>query len=590
MRGAALARAGRASMGHDGRRERKPQDVLAKRVPIITESITHSTGHGIAQENVLTKANRLRSGGSSSSSSGASRRGDMHSKDAKAQCADAAANAVVQSSSRTWMQSTVELVGSEGEVYALRPTGERRNTCPRENKIWKVADESVLDVGESSQGSTASGTDSSWDCPPSKANPKGQLPRRRVGQSNRLQAASDSGMKHVQRQRQENPIPCIISSDPLVPNHPGNIKLLNQHQSSPVVRAEQEVPPSGHNVRGCGPELQNAAVLHKDISPDSVSAGTAKDSRRPAAAVPVHVLGSDIPDIAKDQTQLHIDRARSRLRGPSGVALSSQASTSSQNPSKTPNRGLQVAASKNPPEPTDALKAPLVAEGSQAAPVVSASGVARNGQVPVVSRASRSSRSSSGQRDAGSISGGFDRVMVLPATATTWADDTAANIGSPELHGCDGELPQDIRRVLLEALHGSSQDFEAVCCTLREPVPVLPSQGARSRGPYHQQRSPPVDEAADAIVATLRPSALDKCPTTSHLPPDKFSDQISSRLARLDPKWRVALLELLEEAEKKDSGQDNLHKPRQKTSKLLPPSSHPAVQCYKPAKQRQRQS
>merc|ERR1712129_310080 len=105
---------------------------------------------------------------------------------------------------------------------------------------------------------------------------------------------------------------------------------------------------------------------------------------------------------------------------------------------------------------------------------------------------------------------------------------------------------------------------------------------------YHQQRTPPADEAADAIVATIRPPGVDACSAASHLPPEKFSDQISSRLARLDPKWRGALLQLLEEAEKKDSEQDNLHRPRKKTSQLLPQSSNPAWQCYKQAKQRQR--
>jgi len=243
------------------------------------------------------------------------------------------------------------------------------------------------------------------------------------------------------------------------------------------------------------------------------------------------------------------------------------------------------------------LKVPFVVESVQAAPVASGSAVARKAQVPVASRASRGSRPSSGTREEASVSGGFDRVMVLPATAATWADDTSAahNNGSssPELNCCDGELPQDIRRVLLEALHGSSQEFEAVCSTLREPVPALPGQRARSRGHYHQQRSPDVDELGDAIVATLRPPAHgvlggDASPVTS-LPQEKLPDQLLSRLERLDPKWRGALLQLLEEAEKKDSEKDGLHRPRKKSSQLAPPSSNPAWQCYKQTKQRQRQ-
>lgn len=159
----------------------------------------------------------------------------------------------------------------------------------------------------------------------------------------------------------------------------------------------------------------------------------------------------------------------------------------------------------------------------------------------------------------------LDRVMVLPANASTWAEEELGiDRAIPEEETIDGELPQDVKRVLVEALAGTAVDLEGICTTLRATQLAHQKKKKGAAGPKRAAAPRVRDGGAapigngkqTAVVTGLAPGAVAAAgPNTDPIDNDPILagagalQGVASRIAKLDPRWWDVLLRLLEQAE-----------------------------------------
>jgi len=164
-----------------------------------------------------------------------------------------------------------------------------------------------------------------------------------------------------------------------------------------------------------------------------------------------------------------------------------------------------------------------------------------------------------------SSSTNLGRVLVLPPAAAAWAEEgessgraDSARTNSPheveqvlrsalydplEGEGCSRpvwrgtSIPQEVEEVLFSALCGPPETIRSICQTLGKADLALVSE-AGVVGP---------ERAADSTKASGSGIRNGSPPLSSGVAP---SMEIASRIAKLDPMWHGALLELLVQAEK----------------------------------------
>jgi len=77
----------------------------------------------------------------------------------------------------------------------------------------------------------------------------------------------------------------------------------------------------------------------------------------------------------------------------------------------------------------------------------------------------------------------LDRVITLPAAASAWADQGVDKRQLDDGSLSNGELIQEVKEVLMEALYGSAQEPDHACQTLHSADLVAPSSNKTAKTP-----------------------------------------------------------------------------------------------------------